>query len=105
MKDEILEHIKNPLLKREEVKLIVTADKTPTFLDAAKIISDKFKKNEENIAVKNVKGKFGHETFLIAAHLYNSREDKEKIEPKPKVKKVIAETPIETAVVAPEKKK
>lgn len=88
---KIIEDKQNLLLKRREVKVIVEADKNPTMQEAGKLILEHFKTIEENIAIKQIKGKFGRKTFLIAANVYNSKEDKEKIEPKPKTKKGQAE--------------
>ncbi len=84
---QIIEDKKNPLLGRREVKLIIEAEKNPSMEEAAKIVGEQFKSVEENIAVKQVKGKFGRNTFLITANIYKSKENKEKIEPKLKGKK------------------
>ena len=83
---KIIEHKKNSLLGREEVRIIVEAEKNPSFSEANKLISEHFKKPEENIAIKLIKGKFGRNTFLISAFIYESKEKKEKLEKK-KVKK------------------
>jgi len=84
---EIVNDFKNDLLKRREVEVVVKADSNPGFENVAKEIAKKFKSSEDTIAVRNVKSKFGRNTFLIDASIYESVEDKEKIEPKPKVKK------------------
>lgn len=86
-KMEILENINNSLLNRQEIKVLVESPITPSFIDAEKIISDKFSKSTETIAIKNVKGKFGRNTFLIHSFIYDSKENKDKIEPKKKEKK------------------
>lgn len=92
MKVEILEDKKNELLKRQEVKLIFYSEKNPSFQEALKIISGEVKKPEENIAIKGIKGKFGRKSFLINAFVYDSKEEKERIEPKKKEKKKKQET-------------
>ncbi len=84
---KIIEDKQNPLLKRREVKVIAEAGKNPGMQEASQLISGHFKAQEESIAVKNIKGKFGRNTFLIAANIYNNKEDKEKTEPKIKDKK------------------
>jgi len=84
---EIIEDKQNPLLKRREVKIIIEADKNPGKQDASKIISKQFKAEEESIAIKTIKGGFGRNTFLLAANIYNSKEDRQKIESEPKRKK------------------
>lgn len=85
---EKIKEQENSLLKRKEVKLIFEAEKTPSYAEAEEIVSKEFGKEKETIAVKEVKGKFGRNTFLISSYLYNSKEDKDKIEPKKKEKKV-----------------
>jgi len=87
MGKNIISDVKNDLFKRREIKIVVDSSGNPGFANALKIVSEQFKANEENIAVHNVKGKFGRDTFLIEAFIYGSKEDKEKTEPKPKVKK------------------
>ena len=88
--EEILEHKKNPLLKREEIKILMFSEKNPSYAEAGKFVSEKFKKSEDDIAIKRVKGKFGRKSFLVEANIYHSKEDKEAIEPKKKVKKEAA---------------
>jgi len=79
--------LKNDLLKRREVKVIVESSGNPGFANAAKTIGDHFKAKEDVVVINNVKGKFGRDTFLIDAFIYNSKADKDRIEPRPKVKK------------------
>jgi ribosomal protein S24E len=88
---EIKKDTKNPLLNRREVKIIVDSEKTPSFIEAAKLIADNFKASEENILVENVKGKFGMKTFLISASIYDTKELMEAAKKRAtKVKKVAA---------------
>ncbi len=84
---KVISDFKNDLLKRREVKVLVEADSNPGFENAGKQIAEKFKASEEVIAVKGIKSKFGRSTFLISAFIYDSVDDKENIEPKPKVKR------------------
>jgi ribosomal protein S24E len=79
---KILEDNKNNLLNRREIKMIVEAEKNPSFEETSKLFSEKFKANEELIAVKQIGGKFGRNTFLISAFIYDSKEEKEKLEKK-----------------------
>ena len=83
----ILKDTKNDLLKRRELKLVINAGKNPGFAESLKTIAEKFKANEENIVVREVKSKFGRDTFLIDAYIYDTVQDKERTEPKKKVKK------------------
>ena len=71
---EIKKDIKNELLGRREVKIIIESEKTPSYVEASKLIADNFKANEEAILVEGVKGKFGMKTFLISASIYNNKE-------------------------------
>jgi len=84
---KFIEDKQNVLLKRREVKLIVESEKNPTMEGSCKLLAEHFKTTEENIAVKEIRGKFGRKTFLIEANIYNSKEDKDKTEPKKKAKK------------------
>ncbi len=86
-KMNIIEDKNNDLLGRREVKIIIEAEKTPSFSEATKIVAEQFKSNEENIAVKKIKGRFGKNTFLISANIYKSKEGKDKIEPQKELKK------------------
>ena len=81
---EILEDKKNSLLSRQEIKVIIEMEKTPSLDEARKLIANNFKKPEENIVIEKIKGKFGIKTFLIEARIYDTKEKKEEIEPKKK---------------------
>lgn len=85
----IIKEIKNDLLKRKEIQFIVESEKNPGFEGSKKVLIEKIKTPEENIAIKFVKSKFGTHEFLIEAFAYNSKEDREKIEPKVKSKKKV----------------
>jgi len=84
---QILKETKNDLFKRKEIKIILPSEKTPSYVEISKLLSEKFNSAEENIVVNKVKGRFGAKTFLIEASIYDSKEDKEKTERKPKEKK------------------
>ena len=97
---EILEEKENPLFKRKEVKVIVEADVTPKNSEAGQFLSEKFSSPVENIKIKRILGKFGSHKFTISANIYSSKQDKEKIEPKGKKDKEVAEEkPTETQPV------
>ncbi len=98
---KIIEDEQNPLLERRRIKIIIEAEKNPTIQEATKKVAEQFKTAEENIAIKQVKGKFGRNTFLISANVYNNKENKEKIEPKPKKKKGEQEKKEEPAAEKP----
>jgi ribosomal protein S24E len=84
---KVLRDFRNDLLKRREIKLVVNAGKNPGFAEAAKMLSEKFKVEDATIVVKELKSKFGRDTFLIDAMIYDSANDKERVELKKRVKK------------------
>jgi len=84
---EILNDLKNELLNRREIEAVIKSEGTPSFEECKKKIAEKFNAPEENIIVRKVKGHFGTNNFSVEAFIYNSKEDKEKIEPKVKEKK------------------
>lgn len=87
MNINVIKDFRNDLLKRREVKLVINADKNPGVQSAAKMVADKFKSSEDFVVVKTLKSKFGRDTFLIDSFVYDSLEEKERVEPKKKVKK------------------
>ena len=105
---KIIEDKNNELLKRKEVKIITESKTSPSIGEAVNLVSKEFKTQEDNIVIRNVKGKFGRKTFLISAFVYGSKEAKEKIERKPKKKKgteaeKAEEKPAEKQEAKPEK--
>jgi ribosomal protein S24E len=86
---EIKKQIRNELFNREEISLVVTGEKNPEFTELKKQLASKFKKSEDIIEVYNIKGKFGRNTFLIKAYIYDSDKDLEKA--KQKSRKVLNE--------------
>jgi len=83
---KIISDFKNDLLKRREVKIVIDADSNPGSDRACKEIAEGFKASEDVIVVKGLKSKFGRDTFLIDALIYDSVDDKVRIEPKIKTK-------------------
>ena len=77
---KIQKDIKNNLMKRREVSIIVEATKNLSYAEAAKVIADEFKASEDTIMVEKVAGKFGRNTFLINASVYDTKELKEESE-------------------------
>jgi len=77
MKLEIKKDIQNKLLGRRELQVLAEAEKTPSFAESSKMISEQLKAPEENIMIERIGGKFGANTFLIKASIYDTRELKE----------------------------
>lgn len=84
---EIVKETKNDLLKRKEILFKLDSDSNPGFETARKTLADKMKVEDDKIAIKFVKNNFGTHSFIVEAFVYNSKEDKERIEPKVKPKK------------------
>jgi ribosomal protein S24E len=76
-KMDIKKDHKNVLMARREVHISTDAEKTPSFAEASKMVSEHFKAPEEHIMVENVYGKYGSRTFLIKASIYDSKELKD----------------------------
>ncbi|PIN77743.1 hypothetical protein COV15_01530 [Candidatus Woesearchaeota archaeon CG10_big_fil_rev_8_21_14_0_10_34_12] len=83
---EIKNEKENKLLNRKEITLVLSSEANPSAPEVAKQIAEKFKTEENKIAIKLIKGKFGRRTFLVKSFIYKSKEDKEKTEPKSKKK-------------------
>ena len=78
---------RNELLKRKEILFSLESHSNPGFEVSKKAIVEKLKVEPEKIAMKSVKNNFGAREFLIEAFVYDTKEDKERIEPKVKLKK------------------
>jgi ribosomal protein S24E len=83
----ILEEFENKLLKRKEVLVSGEYEINPGIERVTEEISKKFKADKEKIVVRRIISEFGKKLFKIEAFIYNSVEDKTKVEPKPKEKK------------------
>ena len=81
---EILDETENPLFKRKEIEIVVESEVTPKTSDVENFLSEKFSSPVENIKVKKILGKFGSNKFKISANIYQSKQEKDKIEPKSK---------------------
>ncbi|MEK6850500.1 MAG: hypothetical protein AABX85_02915 [Nanoarchaeota archaeon] len=84
---KVITDFRNDLLKRREVKVIVESQSNLGFQNSLSTTAQQFKAKEEVIVVKAVKSKFGRNTFLIEAYIYDSVKDKDSIEPRKKIKK------------------
>ncbi len=98
---KILEEKENFLLNRKEVKVIVEAEKNPSYGEVMNLLIDKFKTDKDRIVINRVKGKFGRNTFLINAFIYKTKEDKEKYEVKKKKKETPTTPPEHTQTTPP----
>lgn len=80
MKSEIIKQEKNPFLKREEFILQISSEATPTEAD----VKAELGKDETLTVVKKINTNFGRSSFLVEAVVYETANDKEKIEVIPK---------------------
>ncbi len=85
-----LKNFRNELLKRREIVVQKKYDSNPGFATAKKDVAEYFKASEDCVVIRNILGAFGSDVFNIDARIYDSLENLQKVEPKPKVKKVEA---------------
>ncbi|MEM4282077.1 MAG: hypothetical protein QW559_02630 [Candidatus Woesearchaeota archaeon] len=79
----------NKLLRRIEVEgEIIFSGPTPSTEQVVSALASTLNVPPERISVLQIKGSFGSTTAKVIANIYNSKEDKELIEPKKKIKKV-----------------
>jgi ribosomal protein S24E len=83
---KIFKDFRNELLKRREVQFMIASDKNPGLDYAKNLLAEKFNLSNEHVVIKTLNNNFGANDFLIEAFVYDSQEDKLKIEPKQKVK-------------------
>jgi len=88
---KILEERENPLFARREIKFNVEAEVTPSHVEVEKLISEKFSASSETMKIRGIHGRFGSRIFTISVNIYNSREDRDKTEPKSKKEEKEAE--------------
>jgi small subunit ribosomal protein S24e len=85
---KIIKQDKNALFDREDITFkAIGTGATPTRQEVKDIIAAKIGKKSENIAVTNISSEFGKDTIRGVAHIYKSKEDLERKEPKHMVKR------------------
>jgi small subunit ribosomal protein S24e len=88
MELRITQQKENALLHRKEIMASVTFDKaTPSNVEVSKALATKLSVSEDSLIVKHITGGFGKLTAVVTAYVYESKEQKAKIEPKVKAKK------------------
>lgn len=84
----IKEQKENPLLNRKEVYgEIQFKGATPSNKEVSAELAKKMKVNEGCIRIQHIYGTFGTQAASLEAHVYESKEQLDKIEPKIKEKK------------------
>lgn len=96
---------RNDLLKREEVIFSLEAEKNPSFSECKKMISEKFKKAEDQVDVYCVKGSFGKNSFIIKAYVYDSKDAFDRAVQKTQKQRVAEKKALEEAKKAEEEAK
>ena len=79
-------NFRNDLLKRSEVSFDFVSEGNPGDAKVNEEIVSKFKVDANNVVLKRVKSNFGRKIFSVEAFIYDSVEDKDKVEAKKKVK-------------------
>lgn len=80
----ILKQKENPFFHRKEIEISIESNATPKMNEAEEIIAKEFSTHPENVKIKNIKGRFGSQKFLIFSNIYSSKEEKDRTEPKSK---------------------
>jgi len=81
MKSEIIKQDKNPFLNRDELLMEIKAESTPSYEE----IKAELGKDENLVVIRKVHTNFGKKRFLAEIVVYNSIEDREKVETIPKI--------------------
>lgn len=87
MNSEILNERKNDLFGRKEFEISLESNTSPSHEEVQKLVSEKVSSPVENLAIKKIGNRFGSNNFLVKVFVYDSEEQKNKIEPKPKAAK------------------
>ncbi len=74
---EIKKEIKNDLMNRKEIVVEMESAKTPSYVEATKLIAEHFKTTEDCVMVEQIKGVFGRTKFAVKASIYTSKELKD----------------------------
>jgi ribosomal protein S24E len=83
----VLNKKENPLLNRREVEVTIETNASPKTSEAEEFIAKEFSTTAENVKIKGINGKFGSRNFTVLANIYNSKEEKNKVETRTKKEK------------------
>lgn len=75
MEIKIIEEKVNALFSRREVKVEVKTEVVPSQDEAKKIITEKFSCDENVVKIRKIEGRFGAQSFIITADIYDSKEE------------------------------
>ena len=99
---KIINQRENPLFNRKEVEIMIETSVAPKISEAEAFVAKEFSSSTDNVKIRKIKGRFGSKNFIITTNMYNSKEDKDKIEKKSKKEK---KTTAENKEAKPEEKK
>ena len=83
----IIKDFRNDLLKRREVKVVFNDSSNPGYEGALKKLCEGLKVLADVSVVKSLKGNYGSGNFSVDAFIYDSVEDKKRVEPLKREKK------------------
>lgn len=83
----VTKEFRNNLLKRKEMVLELEDSSNPGMKKVSSEVAKKLGVSEDCIVVKKLNSGFGSKKFLAEVFVYDSADEKVKIEPKIKVKK------------------
>lgn len=69
---EILERRENPLLEREEIKVRIKSDKTPSRKEAKELITAKLGSSPELTLIRSIKNRAGTRIFDVDVVVYRN---------------------------------
>ena len=89
MELEIIEQNDNPLLNRQEIKVVIKHDEssTPRRNQVIKNISEQLKTNRELVIIDHLKNAYGKTETHGYAKIYSDKESLSKIETKPSMER------------------
>ncbi len=87
---KVLTEFHNSLLHRKDVVLMKEFKSNPGVVIAKQAVADHYKTNPDCVVILGIIGGFGMSNFRIEARVYDSADKLQIVEPKPKVKKVVA---------------
>jgi len=91
MKLKITGEKQNNLFNRKEIEGEIQAEIAPKKQEVIEELAKKFSVQEDAIKIKGIKGKFGTKIFKVRANVYDSKDEKDRTEPKVKKDKKKAE--------------
>lgn len=82
---------RNELLKRMEITRVVEAVSNPGLAKSRTEVAGELKVAEDCVVIHSIRSQFGSHDFTIEASIYDSVSDKERIEPRVKAAKKVAQ--------------